>query len=164
MSLYIYHSIRINCRAMAQVLAVPGDRHHGFAYRRSFSHDFGRITGIAVSIENNVLLCDYIKNQLLLFDEEGNYLNYLPLTSSPCDVAISNQNIAFVTMTTEQHILQVDPDKLWICSNTVLGERGTFISCVSSTMSMKEPGNIYVGFASNGPSCAASVMEGVSYV
>ena len=68
---------------MAQVLAVPGDRRHGFDGKGSFSHDFGIITGIAVTNENNVLLCDYIKNQLLLFDEEENYLNYLPLTSSP---------------------------------------------------------------------------------
>ena len=85
---------------MAQVLAVPGDRRHGFDFECSFSHDFGRITGIAVSKENNVLLCDYIKNQLLLFGEEGNYLSYLPLTSSPWNVGISNQNIAFVTMPT----------------------------------------------------------------
>jgi hypothetical protein len=49
---------------MAQVLAVPGDRRHGFDHTGSFFHDFGRITGIAVSKENNVLLCDYIKNQL----------------------------------------------------------------------------------------------------
>jgi hypothetical protein len=104
---------------MAQVLAVPGDRRHGFDFECSFSHDFGRITGIAVSKENNVLLCDYIKNQLLLFGEEGNYLSYLPLTSSHWDVAISNQNIAFVTMPTEQCILQVDPDKLCIFAKTV---------------------------------------------
>jgi hypothetical protein len=77
---------------MAQVLAVPGDRCHGFDLKSSFSHDFGRITGIAVTNENKVLLCDYIKNQLLLFDEEGNYLSYLPLTGRPWDVAISNQN------------------------------------------------------------------------
>ena len=134
---------------MAQVLAVPGDRRHGFDVRQqSFVHAFGRITGIAVTNQNNVLLCDYIKKQLLLFDEEGNYLSYLPLTSSPCDVAISNQNIAFVTMPTEEpiHVLEVDPDKLCICSKTV--HRGIFISCMSSLMSMKEPGNIYVGFDS----------------
>jgi hypothetical protein len=83
---------------MAQVLAVPGDRRHGFDRKGSFSHDFGIITGMAVTKENNVLLCDYIKSQLLLFGEEGNYLSYLPLTSSPWDVAISNQNIAYVTM------------------------------------------------------------------
>ena len=51
---------------MAQVLAVPGDRGHGFDLKSSFSHDCDRITGIAVTNENNVLLCDYIKNQLLL--------------------------------------------------------------------------------------------------
>jgi hypothetical protein len=73
---------------------LPGDRRHGFDGIHSVSHDFGRITGIAVSKENNVLICDYIKNQLLLFGEEGNYLSCLPLTSSPWDVAISNQNIA----------------------------------------------------------------------
>ena len=146
---------------MAQVLAVPGDRRHGFDFKRSFSHDFGRITGIAVSNENNVLLCDYIKNQLLLFDEEGNYLSYLPLTSSPWDVAISNQNTAFVTMPTEQCILQVDPDKLCICSKTVFEHPNTFISCVSSEMSTTEPGNIYVGFVSGGRSMAAHIMEGV---
>ena len=96
---------------MAQVLAVPRDRRHVFLCEDPFLHDFGRITGIAVSNENNVLLCDYTKHQLLLFDEEGNYISSLPLTSSPWDVAISNQNIAFVTMPTEQCILQVDPEK-----------------------------------------------------
>ncbi len=49
---------------MAQVLAVSGDRRHGFDFRRSFSHDIGRITGIAVSKEKIVLLCDYTKHQL----------------------------------------------------------------------------------------------------
>jgi len=148
---------------MAQVLAVLGDRRHGFDFKRSFSHDFGRITGIAVSNENNVLLCDYIKNQLLLFDEEGNYLSCLPLTSSHWDVAISNQNIAFVTMPTEQCILQVDLDKLCICSKTVFGDSNSFISCVSSAMSMKDPGNTYVGFCSDGKSSAAGVRDGVLY-
>jgi hypothetical protein len=146
---------------MAQVLAVPGDRRHGFDFKRSFSHDFGRITGIAVSKQNNVLLCDYIKNQLLLFDEEGNYLSCLPLTNSPWDVAISNQNIAFVIMTTEQCILQVDPDKLCTCSKTVFEDPNAYISCVSSAMSMKEPGNTFVGYVSpNGQSIAAPVKEG----
>jgi hypothetical protein len=42
---------------MAQVLAVPGDRRHGFDLKTSFSHDFGRIAGIAVTNKNNVLLC-----------------------------------------------------------------------------------------------------------
>ena len=140
-----------------------GRRRHGFdrICMHSFSHDFGRITGIAVSNENNVLLCDYIKNQLLLFDEEGNYLNYLPLTSSPWDVAISNKNIAFVTMPTEQCILQVDPDKLCICSKTVFEDPNTFISCVSSEMSTTEPGNTYVGYVSGGRSMTAHIMEGV---
>ena len=142
---------------MAQVLAVPGDRRHGFDFKRTFSHDFGRITGIAVSNENNVLLCDYIKNQILLFDEEGNYLSYLPLTSSPCDVAISYQNIAFVTMPTEQFILQVDPDKLCISSKTVFEYPNVFISCVSSTMH----GTTYGGFVSNGHSIAVPLIESV---
>jgi hypothetical protein len=134
---------------MAQVLAVPGDRRHGFDFKRSFSDDFGRITGIAVSKENNVLLCDYTKHQLLLFDEEGNYLSCLPLTGSPWDVAISNQNIAYVTMLTEQCILQVDPDKLCICSKVAFGDSsGISISCVSAAMSMKEPGNTYLGCSS----------------
>ena len=135
---------------MAQVLAVPGDRRHGFDFKRSFSHDFGRITGIAVSKENNVLLCDYIKNQLLLCGEEGNYLSCLPLTSSPWDVAISNQNIAFVTMTTEQCILQVDPDKLCIFAKTVFEHSSKSICCMSSAMSMKEPNNAYVRYILGG--------------
>jgi hypothetical protein len=38
---------------MAQVLAVPGDRRHGFDVRQqSFVHAFGRITGIAVTMHN----------------------------------------------------------------------------------------------------------------
>ena len=149
---------------MAQVLAVPGDRRHGFDLKSSFSHDFGRITGIAVTNENNVLLCDYIKNQLLLFGEEGNYLSYLPLTSSHWDVAISNQNIALVTMPTEQCILQADDEKIYICSKTVFSDSNAFISCVSAAMSMKGPGNTYVEFCSDGKSSAARVSDGVLYV
>jgi hypothetical protein len=149
---------------MAQVLAVPGDRRHGFDLKSSFYHDFGRITGIAVTNENNVLLCDYIKNQLLLFCEEGNYLSYLPLTGSPWDVAISNQIIAFVTMPTEQCILQVDQEKIYIYSKTVFRDSNTFISCESAAISMKGPGNIYVGFCSDGKSSAARVSDGVLYV
>jgi hypothetical protein len=146
---------------MAQVLAVPGDRRHGFDFKRSFSHDFGRITGIAVTNQNNVLLCDYIKNQVLLFDEEGNYLSCLPLTSSHWDVAISNQNIAFVTMTTEQCILQVDPDKLCIVTKTVFGNSSTSISSVSSAISMKGPDNTYLGYIVGGHSHANSLSAGV---
>ena len=102
---------------MAQVLAVPADRRHGFDRIHSLSHAFGRITGIAVYKENHVLLCDNTKNKMLLFDEDENYISCLPLTSSPWDVAISNQNIAFVIMPTQKCLLQVDPDKLYICSN-----------------------------------------------
>ena len=142
-------------------MAVPrGRRRHGFdrIYMHSFSHDFGRITGIAVSNGNNVLLCDYIKNQLLLFDEEGNYLSYLPLTSSPWDVAISNQNIAFVTMPTEQFILQVDPEKLCICFKTVFGDPYAYISCVSSSKEQPD-NNTYVGYTSKGRPNAAPITE-----
>jgi hypothetical protein len=143
---------------MAQVLAVPRDRRHVFWCEDPFFHDFGRITGIAVSNENNVLLCDYTKHQLLLFDEEGNYLSCLPLTSGPWDVAISNQNTAFVTMPTEQCILQVDPDKLSICTKTVFGDPNAFISCVSSAK--KQPNNFtYVGYVSNGRSTVTPIIE-----
>jgi hypothetical protein len=46
---------------MTQVLAVPGDRRHGFDLKSSFSHDFDRITGIAVTNENNVLFAIILK-------------------------------------------------------------------------------------------------------
>jgi hypothetical protein len=146
---------------MAQVLAVPGDRRHGFDFKRSFSDDFGRITGIAVSKENNVLLCDYTKHQLLLFDEEGNYLSCLPLTGSPWDVAISNQNIAYVTMPTEQCILQVDPDKLCIFAKTVFGDSSKSICCMSAAMSIKEPSNTYLGYMSGNYSHVKCFQGGV---
>jgi hypothetical protein len=144
---------------MAQVLAVPGDRRHGFDHKGSFSHDFGRITGIAVSKENNVLLCDYIKNQLLLFDEEENYLSCLTLTGSPWDVSISTENIAFVTMPTEQCILQVDPDKLCIFAKTVFEDSNMSICCMSSAMSMKEP-TTYLGYVSGSISFARPFQVG----
>ena len=151
---------------MAQVLAVPGDRRHGFDHKGSFSHDFGRITGIAVSKENNVLLCDYIKNQLLLFDEEENYLSYLPLTSSPWDISISNENIAFVTMTTDREkcILQVDPDKLCILAKAVLEDSTMSMSCVSSAMSMKEPENTYLGHMLGDASFVKRLRAGVFFM
>jgi hypothetical protein len=45
------------CMSSSQVLAVPGDRRHGFDVRQqSFFHAFGRITGIAVTNQNKFTL------------------------------------------------------------------------------------------------------------
>ena len=99
-----------------------------------------------------------------MFGEEGNYLSYIPLTGNPWDVATSNENIAFVTMPTEQCILQVDQEKIYICSKTVFSDSNAFISCVSAAMSMKGPGNTYVGFCSDGKLSAGRVSGGVLYV
>ena len=57
-------------------------------------------------------------------------------------------------MPTEQCILQVDQEKIYICSKTVFSDSNAFISCVSAAMSMKGPGNTYVGFCSDGKSSA----------
>ena len=77
---------------------------------------------------------------------------------------LTKTNIAFVTMLTEQCILQVDQEKIYICSKTVFRDSNTFISCESAAISMKGPGNIYVGFCSDGKSSAARVSDGVLYV
>ncbi|CAG2251622.1 unnamed protein product [Mytilus edulis] len=75
---------------MAQVLAVPGIVRHGFSYIGQFNHDFGRITGIAASIKGNILLCDYVKKNLILVDHLGNVLRKLDVDSEPYDLAITN--------------------------------------------------------------------------
>ncbi|CAG2193474.1 unnamed protein product [Mytilus edulis] len=82
---------------MAQVLAVPGHVRHGFSYVGQFNHDFGRITGIAASIKGNILLCDYDNKNMTLVDPLGNYLKKLDLDSEPYDVAITSQNIGYIT-------------------------------------------------------------------
>ena len=100
-----------------------------------------------------------------MFDEEGNYLSYLPLTGSPWNVAISNQNIAYVTMTTdrEQCILQVDPDKLCIFVKTVFGDSSKSICCVSSAMSMKQSAYTYLGYMSEYSASCVKLFNGGAY-
>ncbi|CAG2212342.1 unnamed protein product [Mytilus edulis] len=97
---------------MAQVLAEPGHVRHGFSYVGQFNHDFGRITGIAATIKGNILLCDYDKKHLILVDHLGNYLKKLNLDSEPYDVAITSQNIGYITQPKSRTVIQVDPDRM----------------------------------------------------
>ncbi|XP_052086102.1 uncharacterized protein LOC127723495 [Mytilus californianus] len=117
---------------MAQVLAVPGDVRHGFSYIGQFNHDFGRITGIAGTIKGNILLCDHDKKNLILVDPHGSYLKKLDLDSEPYDVAITSQNIGYITQTNSRSVLQIDPDRMIVLLKATSNELSTTVSCVSA--------------------------------
>ncbi|CAC5400085.1 unnamed protein product [Mytilus coruscus] len=117
---------------MAQVLAVPGHIRHGFSYISKFNHDFGRVTGIATTIKVNIVLCDYDKNNLILVDPFGNYLKNLNLDSEPYDVAITSQNIGYVTKPNSRSVLQIDPDNMMVLFQATYNELGTARFCVSA--------------------------------
>ncbi|XP_076083748.1 uncharacterized protein LOC143054620 [Mytilus galloprovincialis] len=117
---------------MAQVLAVPGDVRHGFSYIGQFSHDFGRITGIAASIKGNILLCDYDKKNLILVDHLGNYLKKLDVNSEPYDVAITSQNIGYITQPNSRTFLQIDPERMIVLFKATCNELNTTVFCVSA--------------------------------
>ncbi|XP_071141738.1 uncharacterized protein [Mytilus edulis] len=117
---------------MAQVLAVPGDVRQGFAYKTTFHHDFGRITGIASTTTGNILLCDYDKKNLLLVDPLGKYLNKLSVESEPFDVAITSQNIGYITFPNIRSVLRIDPDRLVIIHKTITNDQCITVVCVSA--------------------------------
>ncbi|XP_052086100.1 uncharacterized protein LOC127723494 [Mytilus californianus] len=117
---------------MAQVLAVPGDVRHGFSYIGQFNHDFGRIIGIAATIKGNILLCDYVKKNLILVDPHGNYLNKLDVDSEPYGVAITSQNIGYITQPNSRTVLQIDPDKMIVLFKVTCDDLNTTVSCVSA--------------------------------
>ncbi|CAC5390162.1 unnamed protein product [Mytilus coruscus] len=117
---------------MAQVLAVPGDVRHGFSYIGQFNHDFGRITGIAATIKGNILLCDYVKKNLILVDHLGIVLRKLDVDSEPYDLAITSQNIGYITQPNSRTILQIDPDRMMILFKVTCNELSTTVFCVSA--------------------------------
>ncbi|XP_063408314.1 uncharacterized protein LOC134691683 [Mytilus trossulus] len=131
---------------MAQVLAVPGDVRHGFAYKATFDHEFGRITGIAVTTMGNSLLCDYDNKCLILIDPLGKYVKKISVESAPFDVAITSQNIGYVTLPNMSSLIQIDPDRLVVLHKVTINENFATISCVSAVPnSGREKGLFYLG-------------------
>lgn len=117
---------------MAQILAVPGHVRHSFSFNCSFNHDFGRITVISASTKGNILVCDYDKKNLILFDPVGNYFKKLILDSEPYDVAITHHNIGYVTQPNSRSALKIDPERLKAtCSD--LNTSPLCLSSVSNT-------------------------------
>ncbi|CAG2216045.1 unnamed protein product [Mytilus edulis] len=120
---------------MAQVLAVPGHVRHGFSYVGQFNHDFGRITGIAATIKGNILLCDYDKKNLILVDPLGNYLKKLNVHSEPYDIAITSQNIGYITQPKSRSVIQIDPDRMVELFQATCNNLSTTVFCVSAVPS-----------------------------
>ncbi|VDI76356.1 Hypothetical predicted protein [Mytilus galloprovincialis] len=114
---------------MAQVLAVPGEVRHGFSFNCSFNHDFGRITGIAATAKGNVLLCDFDKKNLILVDPLGNYLKNINVDSEPYDVAITGENVGYITQPFTRSVLQIDPDRMIIVLKTSINDLGATVMC-----------------------------------
>lgn len=107
---------------MAQVLAVPGAVRHGFSNIDQFNLDFGRVTGIGATIKGNILLCDYVKRNMLLVDPLRNYLNKLDADSEPYDVSVTSQNIGYVTQPNSRTVLQIDPDRMVLLSKVTCND------------------------------------------
>ncbi|VDI84101.1 Hypothetical predicted protein [Mytilus galloprovincialis] len=141
---------------MAQVLAVPGDVRHGFSYICQFNHDFGRITGIAATIKGNILLGDYVKKNLILVDPLGNYLQKLDVDSEPYDLAITSQNIGYITQPNSRTVLQIDPDRMMVLFKATCNELNTTVFCVSAVSNTERdfPKNVpcYLGVNNRGMS------------
>ncbi|VDI76353.1 Hypothetical predicted protein [Mytilus galloprovincialis] len=137
---------------MAQVLAVQGDVRHGFSYNCSFNHDFARITGLAASSNGNLVLCDHNNKTLILVDNIGNYVTKLNVDSEPFDVAITSQNVGYITQPNTRSVLQIDPKRMVVLSkNTCNDLRTTLTSTVKGSRSLvvNEMGNSYIYDYSN---------------
>ncbi|VDI34857.1 Hypothetical predicted protein [Mytilus galloprovincialis] len=114
---------------MAQVLAVPGEVRHGFPFNCSFNHDFSRITGIAATAKGNILLCDFDKKNLILVASLGSYLNKINVDSEPYDVAITGENVGYITQPSTRSVLQIDPDRMIIVLKTSINDLGATVMC-----------------------------------
>lgn len=114
---------------MAQVLAVPGEVRHGFSFNCSFNHDFSRITGIAATAKGNILLCDFDKKNLILVASLGSYLNKINVDSEPYDVAITGENVGYITQPSTRSVLQIDPDRMIIVLKTSINDLGATVMC-----------------------------------
>ncbi|VDI34864.1 Hypothetical predicted protein [Mytilus galloprovincialis] len=122
---------------MAQVLAVQGDVRHGFCYNCTFNHDFARITGLAASYNGNLVLCDHNNKTLILVDNIGNYITKLNVDSEPFDVAITGQNVGYITEPNTRSVLQIDPERMVVLSkNTCNDLRTTLTSTVKGSGSL----------------------------
>ncbi|CAG2185255.1 unnamed protein product [Mytilus edulis] len=139
---------------MAQVLAESGDVRHGFSYIGKRNHDFGRITGIAVTIKGNILLCDYDERHLILVGPYGNYLKKLDVDSEPYDMAITSQNIGYVTQPNSKTVLQIDPDRMVLLFKTTCTDLNTSVLCVTTTQTF-----LYFGVIKDGCVHAGGVNE-----
>ncbi|CAC5396534.1 unnamed protein product [Mytilus coruscus] len=117
---------------LRQVLAEPGHVRHGFSYISQFNHNFSRITGIAATIKENILLCDYDKKNLILIDPLGNYLQKLNVDSEPYDIAITSQNIGYITQPKSRSVLQNDLDRMVELFQATCNDLSTTVFCVSA--------------------------------
>ncbi|XP_063408340.1 uncharacterized protein LOC134691711 [Mytilus trossulus] len=117
---------------MAQVLAVPGDVRHGFAHQTTFNHAFGRITGIAATAIGNIVLCDYDNKHLILVNPSGKYLHKLSVESEPYDVAITSQNIGYVTQPNTRSVLRIDPDRMVVLHKVSSDDLSMSVICASA--------------------------------
>lgn len=155
---------------MAQALARPGDVRHSFELMVSFEHDFGRITGIAASGKRNkcILLCDYLRKNLVLVDSRGKYMNSLPTESEPYDVAITWSNIGYVTLPNARSVLQVDPELMVVLMKIPCSDCNNSVLCLSrlphsETMDESEP-QFFAQLDDDKESCiVTSVSKGASY-
>ncbi|XP_063405720.1 uncharacterized protein LOC134689684 [Mytilus trossulus] len=142
---------------MAQVLSVSGNVRLGFAFKTSFHHDFGRITGIAASTRGNILLCDYDNKKLILVNPFGKYLNKLSLESEPYDVAITSQNIGHITQPNTRYVLQIDPDRLVVLYKATSNDMHISVNCASavpnSGLDIPNKVSCYLGVTVNGSLC-----------
>ncbi|XP_063406541.1 uncharacterized protein LOC134690498 [Mytilus trossulus] len=132
---------------MAQVLAVQGDVRHGFSNNCTFNHDFARITGIAASSNGSIVLCDHNNKTLILVDEIGNYITKLNVDSEPYDVAITSQNIGYITQHNTRSVLQIDSERMVVLSKRTCNDlRTTMASTVkgSSSLVVNERGKSYI--------------------
>ncbi|VDI34090.1 Hypothetical predicted protein [Mytilus galloprovincialis] len=143
---------------MAQVLATPGDVRHGFSYIGQFNHDFGRITGIAATIKGNILLCDYDEKNLILVDPLGNYLKKLNLDSEPYDIAITSQNIGYITQPKSRSVLQIDPDRMVELFHATCNDLTTTVGCVSAVQGTGR------NFSEKIPCVLGVKIQGCSYI
>lgn len=154
---------------MAQALARPGDVRHSFEFMVSIEHDFGRITGIAATGKRNkcILLCDYLRKNLVLVDSRGKYMNSLPTESEPYDVAITWSNIGYVTLPNARSVLQVDPELMVVLMKITCSDCNNSVLCLSRlphSETIDESAPQFFAQDDDKESCiVTSVSKGASY-
>ena len=92
------------------------------------------IRHIEVLSDGNILLADRYNRQLLLYDSNGIHLKHVKLSSGPWSLAVTNNNLAAVTLPDQKMVTFVTIDTLKMISKIQIHDDCRGIACINNKL------------------------------